>query len=460
MSFLSSRRDTNWIACIDFGTALSKAAMVAAIDSEELGPDSIMPLYLVDMPGDKSFLLPSIIFVTNENVLFGREAEQAASRAEASGRHALVSPKQYLSTHEPEDFDALLDSDIDPTGRFSAKHLLRLYLGHLLERITHDAKQQKLPWPVPLRVARPAWKIQRADRGERILKELVRDGFALVDELGSALSAKGGVPHGVALGALARLKPMTAPQEKRIFALSDNGTASVLEATAVAAGTVRATGRRVVAVADIGAGTSDFAAFMTGVPGRNVLAEVRGSSRIMHKAGDFLDAHLQRYILEKAGLPKDAPATRGLTNRLRVRARRNKEILFSEGTLTVEVDDDGYLLEVTAQEFLADEHVTDFAQKMRDEFHETLKIAIACAKKYSPGGGFQAPVEILLTGGGHVLPMVRSLYESPSIAWTYRDAAPDLAERPEDIAFNSVRRQLAVAIGGAVRDLPPIVGVV
>jgi molecular chaperone DnaK (HSP70) len=333
MSFLSDRRDTNWIACIDFGTALSKAAMVAAIDSEDLRPQSIKPLYLVDMPGDRSFLLPSLIFVTDEKVLFGREAEQAAIRAEASGRHALVSPKQYLSTHNPEDFDARLSTDIDPTRKFSAKDLLRLYLGHLLERIAHDAKQQSLPWPVPLRVARPAWKIQRADRGERTLKELVRDGFALADELGSTLSSKGGVPHSVALRALARLKPMTPTQEKRIFELS-NGTASVLEATAVAAGTVRATGRRVIAVADVGAGTSDFAAFMTGVPGRNVLAEVRGSSRILHKAGDFLDGQLQRYILKKTGLPENAAAALGLANRLRAKARRNKEILFSEGALT------------------------------------------------------------------------------------------------------------------------------
>jgi molecular chaperone DnaK (HSP70) len=457
MSFLSSRRDNNWIACIDFGTALSKAAIVAAIDREDLRPDCIKPLYLVDMPRDRSFLLPSLIFVTDENVLFGREAEQAAIRAETSGRHALVSPKQYLSTHDPEDFDAQLSPDIDPTGKFTAKDLLRLYLGHLLERIAHDAKEQGLPWPVPLRVARPAWKVERVDRGERTLKELVRDGFALVDELGSILSSKGGVPHGIAIRALSRLKPMTEAQERRIFRLS-HGSASVLEATAVAAGTVRANGRRIIAVADIGAGTSDFAAFMTGRPGYNVLAEVSGSSRILHKAGDFLDMQLHRFILNKAGLLENAPAARGPLNRLRANARRNKEKLFSEGSLAVELTDDD-LLEVTAEEFLADKHVAGFAEQLREEFHETLKIAVTCARNYSPHG-FQAPVEILLTGGGHVLPMVRSLYERPSIEWTYRHAAPDLAERPEDIAFHSLRRQLAVAIGGAVRDQPPIVAVV
>src|SRR5215468_10586341 len=77
VSFLSSRRDSNWIACIDFGTALSKVAMVAAMDSEELQPNDIKPLYLVDTPGQKSFLLPSVIFVTDGHLLFGGEADQA-----------------------------------------------------------------------------------------------------------------------------------------------------------------------------------------------------------------------------------------------------------------------------------------------------------------------------------------------------------------------------------------------
>jgi molecular chaperone DnaK (HSP70) len=424
--------------------------MVAAMDSDELQPDDIKPLYLVDTPGLKSFLLPSVIFVSEGQLLFGQEAQDAAIRAEASGRQALVSPKQYLSTHDPEDLGERLPADIDPTGKFSAKDLMRLYLGYLLEQAADNARQQGLPWPVPLRVARPAWKTERAEHGERTLKELVRDGFALVEQLGSALSAKGGLPHREALRALSRLTPMTPAQERNIFKLS-RGKASVLEATAVAAGTVRPTGRRVIAVADIGAGTSDFAAFMTGRPNRNVLAEIRGSSRILHKAGDFLDMRLRQHILDKAGLLPDDPAARGPSNRLRANARRNKEILFSEGKLTVQIGDD--LLEITAQEFLADKYVIGFAAQLRAEFHETLKIAVSCARSYSPRG-FQAPVEILLTGGGRNLPMVRDLFDTPSVSWLYRQAALDLATRPEDIAFQNVRPQLAVAIGGAVRDLP------
>jgi len=56
-------------------------------------------------------------------------------------------------------------------------------------------------------------------------------------------------------------------------------------------------------------------------------------------------------------------------------------------------------------------------------------------------------------GGGHALPMVRLLATDPSVEWTYLDAAPELPrEMSEDMRI--VRRQLAVAIGGAVKDLP------
>jgi len=448
MTLLSKPRAPGWIVCIDFGTALSKVAMVRDKNRTLLEPDDIRPLKLTD-GGRNPYLLPSIVFVTDRRLLFGQEALDLALRSE--DRHALVSPKQYLSTHDPEDFDQRLPPEIDPSGRFSAKGLLRLYLAHLLERAGQDARQRDLPWPVPVRLARPAWQAERAVYGEKTLKMLVRDGFALVDKLGSALSAKGGLTHGAAQSAVAGLTGMTAAEEKRIFKLSNKGEASVLEATAAAMGTIRNSGRRIVAVADIGAGTSDFGAFMTGLPGKDVLAEIEGSSQVLREAGDFLDMQLRRHILEKAGLLLDDPAARGDANRLRVRARNNKETLFSEGLLTVQVGDD--IIDVTMREFLADQYVKGFARRLRDKFHATLNVAVSCAQMYSPPSD-QTPVEILLTGGGHALPMVRALFETPSIPWLYCEAAPDLAERPEDISFFPVARQLVVAIGGAVRELP------
>src|SRR5262249_29192630 len=117
-----------------------------------------------------------------------------------------------------------------------------------------------------------------------------------------------------------------------------------------------------------------------------------------------------------------------------------------------EVGDD--TLDVTVADFLSDRHVAAFSERLRDRFHATLSIAVSCAQNYRQPNGSGTHVEIMLTGGGHALPMVRALHEKPSVDWRYTPPAPDLAERSEDIDFQSVRRQLAVAIGGAMRDLP------
>jgi molecular chaperone DnaK (HSP70) len=457
MSLLNAERDQSWIGCVDFGTALSKMVMVRAIPRNELEREDVKPLAIAVRDGfapRNPFLLPSIVFVSNDHLMFGQEAEQIAIAAELSGRHAFVSPKQYLSTHDPEDIDQPLPRDIDPSGRFTARSLLTMFLAHLLERAGHNAAREGVPWPVALRVARPAWDSERAAIGETTLQSLVRDGFALIDSLGESLSARGGVSHSAALAALEKLQRSPATDSEHLFSFSSNGSASILEATAVAAGSIRATGRRVVAIADIGGGTSDFGAFMTGLAGFDVLAEIQGSSKILKEAGDYLDMHLRRHILAAAGLLHDDPAARGAVNRLRARARANKEILFTEGRLTVEVGDD--FVEVALADFLADQHVQAFSQRLRDRFHETLRIAVACARAYPQPNPrrTRTRVEIMLTGGGHALPMARALVEEPSVKWTYAEQAPDLVEAPEDADFNIVRRQLAVAIGGAVLDLP------
>ena len=377
MSVLTASRDPNWIACVDFGTALSKLVMVESVDRADLRPGHVKPLAVAARPEFKPrnpYLLPSVIFISDAAVLFGQEAEEAAIRAERTGRQAFTSPKQYLSTHDTEELDHALPKEIDPTAKFTARNLLKLFLAHMLERAGNDAKQQGLPWPVLLRVARPAWDDKRAQVGERTLKELVRDAFALVDKLGAKLASKGGVPHKVALSALKSLSIGAATDDDKIFKLDARGRASVLEATAVASGTVRDTGRRVIAVADIGGGTSDFGAFITGLPGRDVLGEIDGSSFVLREAGDHLDMLLTRHILNQAGIDPDDPAGRGAARRLRSLQRANKEALFADGILRVRLGDD--VQTVTKEDFLIDPKVKAFGQRLRKAFHGALTAAV------------------------------------------------------------------------------------
>jgi len=459
MSLIEAPRNSDWTGCIDFGTAMSKAAVVRRKSRKSLTSADVAALAIGDRDGVASrnkLLLPSIIYVTDQAVLFGEEAQTAAIRGERLDREAFVSPKQYLSTREPEELDEPLNSKIDPTGAYTARQLLALFLAHLLVQAGRAAKAAKVPWPVPLRIARPAWEQARAKAGEKALNSLVLRAFAIADDLGDKLSAAKGVSHDLARSALRKATsnarfddPAAFPH---VFELSNNGSASVLEATAVAAGSIRETGRRVVVVADIGGGTSDFGAFMTGLRGKDVLAEIRDSSRVLREAGDHLDMLLTRHILDDAGIDREDPAGRGAANRLRVDQRANKEALFADGEITVRLGDD--VRTVRHGVFLADPRVRAFAERLRSKFSETLAFAIECARQYPLGLDRPTPVEVLLTGGGHSLPMVKEFVTSPPIPWKYLAASPEIPDGPVEEGFRAVHRQLAVAIGGAVRDLP------
>jgi hypothetical protein len=446
-------QEHGWICCIDFGTALSKCALVATVDREILTQkrEYVDLVPLAAGSGGNPYLLPSVIYLSNDRILFGREAEDAAKRTEHDERRAFTSSKQYLSTRDPKELDLPLPKSVDPRGRFTARKLLKLYLAYVLERTKYHMDLEDKPWPVPLRIARPAWDRSRALEAEKTLKELVRGAMALVGKLGSKLSAHGGIAQTTARTALEKLQED--PADDSHFALV-NGNATILEATAVASGSIRPLGRRVVAVADIGGGTCDFGAFMTGYGEAPVIAEVRESSHILRDAGDFLDMLLRRLILSKAGILEDSPAGAGVSNRLRVHERRNKEDLFRDKKISIEINDT--YLDVTLEELLNIEHTIKFAERLKSEFHKTLTCAVNCAKHWPQLDGGRTKVEILLTGGGHQLPMVRDLIEKPSVMWEYTTPAPDLIERPEELEFASVAGQLTVAIGGAIRDLPKL----
>ena len=467
MSLLNSPKDKSWIGCIDFGTALSKVALVKRKPTSRLAAGDIVPLAIGARTGvasQNAFLLPSLVYVGDDGLLFGEEAHRAALRSERTGRQPFSSPKQYLSTEELECLDEKLPSDVDPNGRYTPRALLILFLAYLLVQARTAAAIAKVPWPAPLRVARPAWDRARAEAGERTLRELLLSAFAAADLLGDSLAKQGGLPHIDADKALAEIMTMKLADIDRhdIFALTEGSRhATVLEATAVAAGLVRRTGRRVIVVADIGAGTSDFGAFMTGLAGHNVVGEIPEGSHILREAGDHIDMLMTRHVLDQAGVDPNDPAGRGAASRLRLRQRATKEILFNEGTVSVELNDDVRSLKL--DEFLQNRRVQEFTERLRAKFSAALKTAIDCAQQYSPRRDRPVPIEIILTGGGHGLPMVADLVSNPPLPWTYTTHLRDISHLPSDPALQAVNRQLAVAIGGAVEDMPlhtaPVQGV-
>ncbi len=125
--------------------------------------------------------------------------------------------------------------------------------------------------------------------------------------------------------------------------------------------------------------------------------------------------------------------------------------MFTTGRLTIELVDN--FLTVGKEDFLASPDVQEFARLLRLTFRDTLERGVACARDNQLQGR-RTPVEALLTGGGRSLPMVTDFITDPPLPIRLDEASPEIPEGPLDQTFLDLRPQLAVAIGGAVMDLP------
>ena len=161
--------------------------------------------------------------------------------------------------------------------------------------------------------------------------------------------------------------------------------------------------------------------------------------------------------MNKAGLLPDDPAARGAVAMIRARQRSLKEALFAEGRVVAEAGDQ--FVEMTLDEFLADEHVQAFAGRLKETFYKSLELAVDFARYLSQGARAQVRVDILPTGGGYNLPMVQEMIRKVPIEWRFNTIAPELLTT-DNADFNAVSRQLAVSVGGAVLELPRQVGAV
>jgi hypothetical protein len=198
-------------------------------------------------------------------------------------------------------------------------------------------------------------------------------------------------------------------------------------------------------IADIGAGTSDFGAFVA-VPGRDRqgrISEYVRARTIVEKGGNFLDSQVVSYLVRKNGLNAELPADVGTIAALKREARRYKEDLFRDGELLRR-------LQGELGEFMDQPEVKAFVEELRSAFRETLNVA--CVE--AAGMQDRPPVWVLLTGGGAALPFIRNLASTPPpnfVTVSQQDPTPAwVASTDWNVSF----RQLAVAIGGAMPSLP------
>jgi hypothetical protein len=175
------------LACIDFGTAFSKAAVWRE------GENYPTPLDL-EQAGAKQagFTIPSSTYIAGGSVFFGFKALEESRRENNPVRERFDSPKQCLSIDDPEDIDRERLSDaIDPTNTFTRGDLLRLYLAYLTSCMAERLEFHGLSRHVARRFAIPVWRGQQLSAASSLLKRSLIEAQVIADSIDPDLWHKG-----------------------------------------------------------------------------------------------------------------------------------------------------------------------------------------------------------------------------------------------------------------------------
>lgn len=463
LSLLTTKPDPKWLACVDFGTALSKICIVRRHKLGATTPQDIRPLEVgPQVSGQRSSLLaPSTLYILQDRIYFGDQALEKHAQHGDTNRQCFQSPKQILSEMAAGVLNTPPPASQDPTQSFKRSELMALLLAQLVWRASIAARQAGLQTLPKLRFARPAWEPQHASRGEEQLLGLFAKAFAIAGTLRDRLVQMDGLAIDNAKAVLVQVEHDTRPLEllmKRVEIERDVedciDRGFVPEATAVAAAAIRPENglRRLFVVVDVGAGTSDFGAFVT-VPGdgQGKIGELPRARRVVLRGGNFLDEQVVALLKDKAGLVDGMPSATGPLARLKRDATRIKEELLEQEAVDEDLGN-GQFVSATLDELLAREPVKGFSNELWEKFTQALSVASEFTR-----GLTNRPhsIEIILTGGGSRLPMVQGLitraqHES-EYPVTVTDTTPGWIT---DTNWSQLFPQLAVAIGGAMPFMP------
>ena len=455
-----------WILCLDFGTAKSKA--FAATDSE--APDFLeLPLGKKDGDLDNSvYAVSSSVWIDDEGLVFaGSEAVRRGMDWVHSGtqrRRRLDSLKQEISQVLPDDgaVSQLLGQDVNPTSvKLTYEDVITFYLAYLTDLATTELESKIGTRYIRRKFALPWWEeSQRRWATELLSQSLVR-AQVVADTFHGKWRA------GIHAADLKSVLNQTTQYNSRLTWLLARGEAKqtwssdqwggVLEPLAAASSRVwkDRPDRELMLVVDVGAGTIDYSLFWTV---QNDQRQLRRTFPIIpcggaiRQAGDTLDSLLVEELLRRANLGADPTLRRRMRDGLYRRGvRQLKERLFRVGEI-IEVLANDEKVYLAKDEFLATDGVDRFSTTIRQELSNLLrKVHPSWAKSVKDRG-----LTLVLTGGGHSLPMIRSLVnENWSVAGTsvtcrLAKALPDLVKEEFDDDFAQEYPQLAVAMGGAM----------
>jgi molecular chaperone HscA len=377
-------------------------------------------------------------------------------------RERFESPKQILSEMANSALEVPPPMRQEPSQSVTRGDLTALLLAHLIWQAHAAARKVGIKSLPKIRFARPAWKADHALRGEEQLQKLFAKAFAIAGTLQDRLANPGGLPLTQVRTILEQIRGMEEGLQQLLLSRIELGRDQtdcinrgfVPEATAVAAGVIQPEKRRrrAFVVADVGAGTSDFGAFVT-VPGdgRGRIKELPRGRRVVLRGGNFLDQQVIALLKDKAGLSDGMPAAVAPLARLKREAPRIKEDLFRNEKVTERLAN-GQIVHASLRELLEREPVEAFANELWDSFSWALSKAIEFTHGLTD---FPNSIEVILTGGGSQLPLVRDLVVRAQRASDYAVTVTDtIPSWVTDENWSRLFPQLAVAIGGAMPVMP------
>jgi molecular chaperone DnaK (HSP70) len=323
------RPSEGWAIGLDFGTAFSKAAASYSGGGGATRLRKMFPLHIGTIAAAAHpLIVPSELFLDRGKIHLGPRAFEHFMTAGDASREMLQSFKMVLGAYDFEDvLDWRLPKAIDPDRGFTRGDLMVVYLAYLLELIERAAPEEigslfDASSAARLRYSRPGWIPSRAEAAYTAMERLFQIAARVRLQLGDELLSPEGVSFTHARDALSK-----AIASNDHFPGFDG---AIYEASAVAACYfIDPAVPDHLFVADIGAGTTDFAGFIRRGDA-DKLDVVVETQRTITVAGDIFDRALMNLLLKKSRRRDENALWRALLPNIRAL----KEELITTGKTT------------------------------------------------------------------------------------------------------------------------------
>lgn len=440
------------LICLDFGTSFSKAFGCQGTDNDNT-PNLIDISFGPDPEGRARFLQPSELLIHGTDIYFGAAARAKFELVDATQDTLIDNPKQYmtLGTDVANLHQKLLRKEQDPTGKFSQRDMLVLYLAHLNRMADTSLRVGDEYREVRRRYTHPAWKKEMEKANGLAMARIMAEAIALSRLFPEDFVDKCNLDRALKLATAS----FDALDSELPFEMLKE---SVREATAAGAGALMATDegqRQAYVILDIGAGTTDVAGCVcinNSLTGEISVAEITSAADALSQAGNSIDNALLKHILDASSLAQGTTEYSHSSQSLRRSIRAYKEALFNERFIFVTLVT-GETVEVELEAFLKLPMILKFFKSIAD-------VVTNAAFKISDE---RTSVFLVPTGGGAGLPIVEQLVGKPlsqgsrTLVLKLREAMPEDLKAPYSDLI-PVYPQLSVAIGGALPSLPKQLG--